>query len=263
MTRSRSYQLVLSAALSAVVALPGCASAPTSEKKKEPTATERAQMLVEIANGSLTEGDATGALETLMRAEKEDSSLPELHHSKALAYYFKKDLTSAIEEARKAVELKPNYSDANNTLGKLLVDTGKGREAVPYLEKAANDPINREAFKPLTLLGMMSYREGQYGKAEGYLSRAIEAAPTGACVAYSYRGHLRLRESRFREAVKDYDSAGKRMCASFVDAHMAMGIAYERSKQYDLARKKYLEIQDRYPNTQFADQAMNHLRSLP
>ena len=34
-------------------------------------------------------------------------------------------------------------------------------------------------------------------------------------------------------------------------------------KQYDQARKKYLEIQSRYPETELADKAMNRLRALP
>jgi Tfp pilus assembly protein PilF len=220
-------------------------------------------MLVDIANGALNEGDSTGALENLLAAEKEDPKLAVLHHSKALAFYAKQDLATALIEARKAVELQPDYSDANNTLGKLLMDASKADEAIAPLTRAASDPLYRQNFKPLTNLGILFYRRGNYIRASEYLSRAITAAPNGACVAFYYRGHIRLSESKFREAVEDYDSAGKRVCAGFADAHLAMGIAYERGKQYEMARKKYLEIQQRYPNTKVAEQAISHLRFLP
>ena len=247
-----------------VIGLGGCAtSSPHEAKKKEPTPTEMARMYIDIANGAILEGDATGALENLFHAEKADSKLPELYHSEALAYFMKHDLATAVIKARKAVALKADYSDANNTLGKLLIDSGKSDEAVEYLTRASSDPIYREAFKSLTNLGIIYYRRGEYGRAETYLTRAVTDSPAAACVAFYYRGHIRLHDSKFREALSDYDNAGKKGCAGFADAHMAMGIAYERSRQYDLARKKYLEIESRFPNSKYADQAMNHLRSLP
>jgi Tfp pilus assembly protein PilF len=245
----------------ALSALAACSTA--GPPKKELSHSERAMMLVDIANGALNEGDPTGALENLLAAEREDPTIASIHHSKALVFYAKHDLNSALLEARKAVELKPDYPDANNTLGKLLMDSSKADEAIGPLTRAASDPLYRESYKPLTNLGILYYRRGNYARANDYLSRAITAAPTGACVAYYYRGHIRLNESHFQEAVSDYDNAGKRICAGFADAHMAMGIAFERNKQYDLARKKYLEIQERYPNTKVAEQAISHLRFLP
>src|SRR4051794_26777065 len=98
------------------LALASCASGP---KKVELTDTERARNLVNLANGAIMENDPTGALQTLLEAEALDPKLPELHHSKALAFHLKHDDAKAIAEARRAVELKPNYAEANNTLGKL------------------------------------------------------------------------------------------------------------------------------------------------
>lgn len=265
MIRSKTRLAQSWVACTVSVMLAACATprGSSDSKKKELSHNELARMYVEIANGALMEGDATGALESLFRAEKEDSSLPELYHSEALAFFMKHDEQTALLKARKAVELKPDYSDANNTLGKLLIDMGKSDEAIEPLTRAANDPIYRSAFKPLTNLGIIYYRRGKYDRADYYMSRAITEAPTAACVAYYYRGHIRLHDSQFQDAVSDYDNAGKKTCAGFADAHLAMGIAYERGKQYDLARKTYLEVENRFPNTKVAEQAMNHLRFLP
>src|SRR4051812_42305258 len=99
----------------------GCATSSDnpnspSSNAKDLSSTQRARMKVDIANGALLEGDATGALQNLNEAELEDDSLPELHHTRALAYFAKKDLDRAIKSAKIAVDLKPKYSDANNTL---------------------------------------------------------------------------------------------------------------------------------------------------
>jgi Tfp pilus assembly protein PilF len=220
-------------------------------------------MLVEVANGALVEGDPTGALQNLARAELEDSTLPELYHTRALAYHSKHDLKAAIEAASQAVKLKPDYSDANNTLGKILIDVGRYETAIPYLEAASHDPLNRQAYKAWTNLGIVKYRQGDYSKSEAYLNKAIENASNLACVAYYYRGHIRMRQARIVDAIKDYDIATRKLCTGFGDADLALGVAYQRSQQYLKARKTFLEIQKRYPNTKIAEQALNQLKDLP
>lgn len=243
----------------ALLTISACSSMPESKV----TGADRARMLVEIANGAIAEGDPTGALQNLARAEAEDDSLPELHHSKALAYHLRREPAKAIQCARRALELKPEYADANNTLGKLLLDDGKLTDAEAPLMIAAENPLYEEAFKPLTNLGILHYRQNQWEKSQSYFDRAILASPQAACIAYYYRGHLELKQSQFNEAVRDYQQASRKLCTGFLDAHLALGIAYERGRQYSEARKKFLEIQQRYPNTKVAEQAVSHLRTLP
>ena len=238
----------------------GCAS---SGGKKTYTGTERARMFVEIANAALIEGDAIGALQNLARAEAEDSKLPEIYHSKALAYFAKNELKTAIIEVKKALKFFPEYPDANNTYGKFLIDQGNYEAAVQPLTIAAANPLYRDAFKAYTNLGILYYRRGDYNRALVNIDKAIRSAPNSACIAYYYRGHIQLRESRLNEAISSYDQATKKYCVSFVDAHLALGIAYEKNRQYDKARRKFIEIQQRYPDTEIATQAISHLRYLP
>jgi Tfp pilus assembly protein PilF len=241
--------------------LSACAGSPTNSERKL-TDAERARLYLDAANASLSEGDPTGALQNLTVAESLAPSNPEVHHSKALAYHAKSDLNAAIAEARRAVALLPSYSDANNTLGKLLMDAGKPAEAEAPLLKAANDPLYRDAYKPHTNLGILYYRLGKLKKAGENLDRAAKEAPQYACVAYYYRGHLRLKEGRFAKAAQEYDRATQKACANFADAHLALGIAYERGKQYELARRKFLSIREAFPNTKVAEQAMERLKYL-
>jgi Tfp pilus assembly protein PilF len=239
----------------------GCAEAPV--KKRELTSTEKARLQVEIANGALVEGDPTGALQSLALAESEDPNLPELHHSRAIALYSKKDIPHAIDAARRAIQIKPDYPEANNTLGKLLLDRGRYEESVPFLLKAANNQLYRDAYKAWTNLGILKYRKGEFIQSEAFLNRAIQDSPTNSCIAYHYRGHLRLKEKRFADAVRDYDLATRHVCARYGEAQLSLGIAYEQSKQFRMAKKTYLEVQKRYPNTQLAEKALEHLRYLP
>lgn len=239
----------------------GCASSDL-EKRPPLTHEERARMIVEIANGALMENDPIGALQQLAKAEAE-ADLPEIHHSRALAYLMKREAPKALASARKAVLMKADYADANSTLGKLLLDIGKYDEAFPYLKAAANNPLYRESYKANTNLGIIKYRLSEWLQAETYFDRAIQDSPDRACIAYYYRGHLQLKRSRYTEAISDYEQASKKYCAKFGDGQLALGIAYEQSRQFLMARKTFLEIQKLYPNTKLAAQAITRLKNLP
>jgi type IV pilus assembly protein PilF len=250
--------------------LQGCASSLSGGKRegrgglgRPMSRLDRARQYVEVANGALLEGDATAALQAIARAEAEDRSLPELYHTKALAFYVKKDLSTAIASGRKAVEMKPNYSDAKNTLGKLLLEAGQYEAAVQPLSEAAQDPLYSDSFKAWTNLGILKYRKNDLTVSSRYLEHAVQDDPDRACIAHYYLGHIRLKEGRVKDAIQEYTHSTKRLCASFKDGLLALGLAYQRGKQYQAARKTFLEIQKRYPNTQVAEKAMDHLKYLP
>jgi Tfp pilus assembly protein PilF len=261
MTCTFRFKFFAALCLIPVIAQLGCSTGEVQQR--ELTKTERARMFVQIANGALVEGDPTGALHNLLKAEEEDANLPELYHSKALAYYGKHDLDSALHAVRKAILIKPNYAEANNTFGKLLIDAGKYEEAEKPLKVAANDALYRDSYKAWINLGILKYRRNDLVQSELYLNHAIQDAPSQACIAYYYRGHIRLKDQKLNEAIRDYSQATKKLCAHFGEAHVALGLAYKQNQQIDLARKTFLEIQKRYPNTRFAEQAMEHLRYLP
>lgn len=253
--------LVTVSLLSLGLSLGGCATGSTD--KKELTHPQRAALLLELGNGALIEGDPTGALSTLMQAQQEDPEMPEIHHSLALAYYGKSDLSDALKEAQKAVELSPNYPDANNTLGKILLDLGRYDEARTPLLTAAQNPLYREAYKSWTNLGILNYRQGDFAKASRDFAKAIDGDRESACIAYYYRGHLKLRSGEYSDAIRDYAQATKKTCGGFADAHLAIAITYERTKQFGLARRGFLDIEQKFPNSKAADQALQHLKSLP
>jgi tetratricopeptide (TPR) repeat protein len=189
--------------------------------------------------------------------------MPSIYHSRALAFNAKSDPERAAVEARKAIKLAPRYMDAHHTLGKLAMDLGRFEEAEKHLLIAANEPLYREGYKARTALGVLAYRRGMYARASEHLRKAVETEPQTACVAYYYQGHIALKNAAFKDAVQKYTEASRRYCSGFADAHLALGIAYERDKQYDRARKKFLDIRKAFPETKAADQAMERLRFIP
>ncbi len=249
-------------------ALSGCATSRSSDGSTSYSAHpindhQRADLLVSAAAGAIEEGDPTGALQILVDAEKQDAKIPRLHLVRATAYYVKHEVAPAIESVKRAIQLNPEYSEAHNTFGKILLDQGRFAEAEKELLIASKDSLSRDAFRTYTNLGMLYYREGKDAKSLASLDKAIIEGKNSACLAYYYRGHLKLKASQYPDAIRDYGMATKRNCGNFMDAHLALATAYERSRQFDMARKKYLEIRQSFPNTQVAEQAMNRLKDIP
>lgn len=238
-----------------------CSCASTSDRAA--STQDRARMYVDAANGALTEGDATAALHFLVEAEKLDSKIPELHHSRALAYSVKEMTTEAIRSAQRAVELEPDYSAALTTYGRLLMDAGRLKDAEKMLRKAANNPLNSESFKAKTSLGILYVRLSDLERAEKEFNSAISSAPRLACVTYYYRGDLHSKKGNFKRAIADYNKATEHLCGRFADAHLALGIAYIRDRRFEDARRKLLEVRKLFPDSKAAETAMTQLRYLP
>lgn len=243
-------------------------SARQAESKsdgKRATPTEKARLLVQVANAALQEGDVSFAFEKLAEASRYDDSVPEIHHSRSLGYLARNELTEALDEVRLAVKLHPEYAEANTTMGKILMDLGRQKEAIPHLEKAAKNPVYKDSYKPLTLLGVIYYRMNMPDSALTNLTHAIDLSPMMSCLAYYYRGHIWLSKgaSGISRAIGDYEKSSTKICAGFGDAHFALGLALSKQKDFSRARKKFLEVRERFPETAFAKRALQELEKLP
>jgi len=240
----------------------GCASTSTTQYGTIKPPRERAQLLIEAANGSMMENDPIGALQFLQRAEDLDPKYAPIFHAKALAYSLRKDFPMALQEMKKSVDLDPENPFALNTYGKFLLDAGRLDEAEAPLLKAGNNPTFREAFKANSSLGILYYRKGELDRADQRFIRAINDDAANACIAYYYRGNIQVKNSHLPEAEKLYERATQKQCAAFADAHLALGMMYERQGKKDEARKKYLELKQNFPEAKASDAAMERLKRL-
>lgn len=221
------------------------------------------QLQIEAAGAALSEGDPTAALQILQAVEKDASRNAGFFHVRALAYAAKKDLASAVSNARRAVQVEPQFSDARNSLGKFLIDQGRLNEAKPELLKAAQDPLYRDAFKSYTLLGIAQYRLGELDAARGSLAQAVQADSGRSCLAHYYTGHIAMKQGKLNEALKAYDDSTKRFCVAFADGQLAYGIALKRTGQNAQARRTFLSLRERFPKSTAAEQALIQLKGLP
>ncbi len=257
LTQLRHRSLVFAVLGLATFLITSCATLTGASRR------ERASQWVALAANAVDEGDASAALQYLSEAEKLHSEAPSLHHIRSLAYSLRKDLPAALFEARLAHEQAPSDSSVATTLGKVLMESGLESEAERVLLPAANNPLYADSYRARTNLAIILMKRGEKVAAREQLDRAINEAPGRACHAHYFRSQLLQEQGRLREALRDLDAATQRVCASFAEAHLAIGIALTQSRDYARARRKFIEVSQRFPGTDFSDRAMENLRYLP
>jgi tetratricopeptide (TPR) repeat protein len=114
------------------------------------------------------------------------------------------------ESLRTAVEKEPGNFEANHRLGKLLVDTGKAGQALPYIERASQ--LNPADYKNTYELALAYADAGQYERARTQ-ARTLLAAPNKAVQQQAELHHL-LGEVEEKlgnplEAVREYQLAAE------------------------------------------------------
>jgi Tfp pilus assembly protein PilF len=123
-------------------------------------------------------------------------SIPEIHYNLAFVYAQKKDWANAEASYQKALELKPDYSDAMLALTRMYQDSGQQQKAVEFMSKAAGSGDGKMLFN----LGIMYLNSGKSEEAIQALQKAETADPTNAEVQY-HLGTLFVGQNKIPEAV--------------------------------------------------------------
>lgn len=156
----------------------------------------------------LQRGQHRDALEHALEAVKLDSENADAHHLVALLYLdfcarspTECRLLEAERSARTALELRPEYREATNTLGVTLIHLKRPRDAIEVLKPLCNDILYQTPEKAWGNLGWAYLEAGDLDLATDALRRSIAAQPM-FCVG-SYRlGLAHERKGEFNAALQ-------------------------------------------------------------
>src|SRR5438445_7847103 len=142
-TRSRFARFVLAGLF--VIGISACSRA--GKGANGPDAERQSESEYDVARDLFIRArDPRGALAHAEKAVELNEQNAEAHHFVALIYLNfcavsppECRLPEAERAARRAVEVKPDFREAKNTLGVVLIQAKKSAEAVAVLEPLAND----------------------------------------------------------------------------------------------------------------------------
>jgi type IV pilus assembly protein PilF len=165
-----------------------------------------AQAKQNVGQALLADGNAQGALKSLLEAEGGDPENETLQFDLGRAYVQMGDFEKAAIHLNKALQIKPNYSDAMNHLGIIYSREGKYTQALELFRKAAEDYLYPARFFAYNNLGSVYLRMGQYDKALEAFRKAVQASPQYA-QAYDNMGMTYEALRQWDRAIEAYKAS--------------------------------------------------------
>jgi type IV pilus assembly protein PilF len=206
----------------------------------------------------LTRRDPRGALAHAQKAIELNESNADAQHLAALIYlYFCSSsaldcrLPEAEKAARQAVKLRPDFREAQNTLGVILIQQKKYDEAVTVLDPLAHDILYQTPWDAWGNLGLAYLEKGKLEEAVTALKRSVTAEPR-FCVG-NYRLGLALEKKgdlgAARQAFSQALETNRPECQSLQDAFEARARVHSKSKNCELARGDWERCRDISPDS--------------
>lgn len=166
----------------------------------------------------------------------------------------KGDNAGALEKWRNALAMEPKDARANNGIGIVLGVLGRGKEAVPYFQKAAQ--IDADFFEAYYNLGIVLVKENRLSEAADAWRNTVRIRP-GFAQGHEDLGYVLYLGGRYGEAIAELRTALKQ------DPHrkLALGLAAsllatcpdssvrDGKEALEFARRAVQESGDRDPGT--------------
>jgi type IV pilus biogenesis/stability protein PilW len=234
------------------------ACAPIGEKAAQDK--RKANAARNLGEAYISEGNYTGALKELLKAEKLNPDDPLLHNDLGLVYMAKDKFDRAVAHFEKAIELQPDYSLAKNNLGSAYMIRKEWDKAIPILEDVTGDMLYATPHFPLTNLGWAYFNKGDYDKAQRYLKQALKLKPD-FFLARLHMGQTLLATGRLHQALTMFEqlAAERPKDPALL---LELGKAYRLLGDYDSARLALKGAIEFTENNELAVEASEELKKL-
>ena len=198
---------------------------------------QAAEIHQQLADNLLREGDPQQALKEYMQS-LEFEETPEAHNGIGLIDAWSLGRQQEGEkEFKRAIEMKPDYSEAMTNLGALYIARGRVDEAIPLLDKAARDPLYKSRVLAQSNLGWALYKAGQAEKGIGEIRAALQVAPK-YCLGWRQLGTIFSDQGKLEDAGSAFGRYAEE-CPDVPDAHLQSGKVLARQSKAAQARAEF------------------------
>jgi type IV pilus assembly protein PilF len=243
-----------SVALALLLALSGCASAPTRKAR------EAAEIHYQLGAEALQANRREDALREFGEALQQDDRHASAHLGRGIVYQYFGKLTEAEADYRRAIELDPSFSDAHNALGQLLAQTGRLEAAVASFDRALGNMLYTQAYVARCNKGQALYRMGKRDEGITELRACLAAAPR-YCPGHRELGRIQLEQGTVKEALASLRRYSE-LCDKAPDAWFQLGLAQMRAGDTEQARAAFERCGSMAPDGPLGDECRKAETSL-
>jgi type IV pilus assembly protein PilF len=198
---------------------------------------QAAEIHQQLGDNLLYQGDAQGAIKEYMQSLELDET-PEAHNGLGLIYWYSLGRADdGAKEFKRALQMRPDFSEAMTNLGALYISRNQFTDAIPLLDKAARDPLYKTRTVAQANLGWALYKSGQPEKGIGEIRGALAVAPK-YCLGWRQLGTIYSEQSRLDDASKAFGRYAEE-CPDVGDAHLLFGKVLARQQRAKEARAEF------------------------
>lgn len=217
--------------LAAALAL-ACAHGPSRKER------ETAEIHYNLGLEALRGARFQEAMKEIDEALALDGAFADAHLARGLALEYGFGRLAEAEVAyRRAIELRPGFSDAHNDLGQLLAKTGRLDEAVREFDAALANMLYKEPWVARCNKGQAQYRMGKKEDGLAEMRACLQQAPR-FCLGWRELGRLLLADGDAKGALDAFGQYS-RTCDKLPDAWYQTALALLKAGNVEQAREAF------------------------
>jgi tetratricopeptide (TPR) repeat protein len=181
-------------------------------------------------------GDVQGAMRDFQAALQLDDNFAEAHEACALLLHlsFHRD-QEAVEHYRRALQIRPTFSEAKVNLANVYLSEDRYDEAIKLYDEALNDMLYPTPFIAQNNLGWAQYKKGNAAEGVGNIRAAVTTNPK-FCAGYRNLGIIAEEQGQLPEACDEF-AHFQEHCPAELEADLREGSCLARLGKMERARE--------------------------
>ncbi|QRN93776.1 social motility TPR repeat lipoprotein Tgl [Archangium violaceum] len=222
----------LSPAWLLALVLMGCKHVP-SEKERQ-----GAEIHYELGLQAQQLGNVQEAYKEMQKALSLDPDYPEAHNATAILLHLAFNRPEeAIQHYKKALELRPAFSEAKTNLANVYLSQSRYDEAIKLYEESLNDMLYPTPYIAQGNMGWALYKKGETERALQSIRAAVTTNP-GFCLGYKNLGIIHEETGNVSEACRSFGRY-REACPDVADAYLREGACQVKQGKVEEARQSF------------------------
>jgi tetratricopeptide (TPR) repeat protein len=218
--------------------LSGCKHVP-SEKEQQSS-----EIHYNLGVQAQQAGNIQEALNEFQRAVDQDPDNADARNALGILLHISfRRPAEAIEHYEKALEVRPNFSEARTNLANVHLDQGRYDEAIKLYEQVLNDMLYPTPFIAQGNMGWAYFKKGDTVRALENIRAAVTLNPK-FCLGYKNLGLIHDQTGNTEEACRQF-TRYREACEDAADAHMREGVCLAKLGQVDTAREHFTQCEEK------------------
>ena len=235
--------------------LMGCKHVPTEQER------QGAEIHYELGLHAQNMGNMPEAYKELQKSLELDPDYPEAHNAIAVLLHLAFNRPEeAIPHYKKALEVRPNFSEAKTNLANVYLAQSRYDEAIKLYEESLNDMLYPTPFIAQGNLGWALYKKGDRERGVKSIRAAVTTNP-GFCLGYKNLGIIFDEAGDLSESCRSFSNY-REACPEEADAYLREGACQVKQGKLQEAKQSFASCEAKAKHRMLKDDCRRLLEGL-